>query len=449
MTAPTIDDLPQAPSRNDSPDDFVSRADAFVAALPDMVSQINESTAFVDTNAAAAVAAAAQAAASANVDEWNVGTSYSPGDNVFSPVDFQTYRRKTSGSGGADPSANATDWALLTGERQIARVAVTGATTLTVSQTSAYIDITSGGDFTVSFDPVASLGANWFAVLHNRGGGDVTLDPDASEQIDGETSFIMYPGEARLIQCDGSALYSVVLKPFFKTYTANGSFQKPPGYSAFGGSLWGGGASGGHHSDTAHNASGGGGGACVPFTVKSAELSASEAVAIAASAAGVTGVGPSNGTDGNDSTFAGITAYGGYGGKASTSNAVGGNGGGTYDNSGPQFSADSDNSYGGGAGGTASDFHGKNSVYGGAGGGADPDNTNTGYGGSSVYGGAGGGGVTESGGTSIFGGNGGAGVSIGDGVDGTAPAGGGGGSTGSGRTSGAGARGQMDIWGIA
>ena len=117
MTAPTITALPTPPSRQD-PETFADRSDAFLGALPTFQSELNtlgdyvETTAAeVDVDAATASAAAASAVAAAGATAWVSGASYNAGAVVYSLIDFQTYRAKTTHSGVAtDPSADATNW---------------------------------------------------------------------------------------------------------------------------------------------------------------------------------------------------------------------------------------------------------------------------------------------------------------------------------------------------
>jgi hypothetical protein len=46
----------------------------------------------------------------ANAAAWVSGTTYAIGDVVYSPIDYQDYRRKTDGAGTTDPSADTTNW---------------------------------------------------------------------------------------------------------------------------------------------------------------------------------------------------------------------------------------------------------------------------------------------------------------------------------------------------
>jgi hypothetical protein len=117
----TISPLPPSPDRTD-PATFSDKADAFVGALPQFVTQANALAIDVNNNATAAAIsatdaeqAAAAAVAVANVEKWESGKVYDEGDAVYSPIDFLTYRRKSAGSSTTDPSLDSTNWALVAG----------------------------------------------------------------------------------------------------------------------------------------------------------------------------------------------------------------------------------------------------------------------------------------------------------------------------------------------
>lgn len=323
------------------------------------------------------------------------------------------------------------------------RSARTANTILAAGDFSSYIDVTAN-TFTQTFTAAATLAAGWYCIVGNSGTGDLTLDPNASETIDGETTIFMYPGEVRWIFCSGTAFFSIILQAFRREFFTSGTFTKPPGYRAFGGHAWGAGGAGAKANGTGTFASGGSGGACVPFLFPAGTLGASETITIAAAAVAQT-VSNTAGASGGNSTFGSLlTAFGGQGGL--TSGVVGGAGifasGSGSSGGAPQGGASNTaSSFGGGGGGTSGD-----TVYGGGG-----SSLNT-QAGRSLYGGGGGAGMDSSNvlgtaGGSVFGGAGGASSLAGNGTAGGVR-GGGGGSTQSGANSGAGGRGQIDIWGI-
>ena len=144
---PTITALPTPPSTA-SPSTFDARADAFLGALPTFQTQTdalaanvfanatdaatNATTATTQASAAAVSAGAANtsalaAAASASAAMWISGTTYALGDAVWSPANRVIYRRIVAGAGTTDPSADATNWAML-GTLGLTVVAVTGTT---------------------------------------------------------------------------------------------------------------------------------------------------------------------------------------------------------------------------------------------------------------------------------------------------------------------------------
>jgi len=140
--------LPTPPSRQD-PANFNDRADAFLGALPQFQTEANTLQTDVNSKQVAAATSATNAAASelaaANTADaviWVSGTTYTVGQNRFSPINFLTYRRKTAGAGTTDPSLDSTNWALLTG---LGDVATTGNQTIAGNKTFTNRVLVAGG----------------------------------------------------------------------------------------------------------------------------------------------------------------------------------------------------------------------------------------------------------------------------------------------------------------
>ena len=325
-------------------------------------------------------------------------------------------------------------------------LSVTGAATLGVSDKGKYVEITGASTFTLGFSAAATLASGWYAFVVHNGTGVVTLDPNSTEQIDGLTTFAMYPGEARLIQCTGTELKSVVMRGFRHSYTAGGTFIDPPGYSRIGYRGWGAGGDGAR-TNSATVAGGGAGGACVESHY-TPTAGTSRTITVAAAGAGQTGA--AAGANGGNSSLGTVATF--YGGGGGGTSSFGGGGGGAWSAGGQGGASNgtvgqpTETGWGGG-----NEQATIRTVWGGGSGGRNATPT-TGGARDSVYGGAGGGAGSgtageRTAGASLFGGNGGAGGDTTDGTAGTAPGGGGGG-TRTGTSSGGGARGQVDIWGV-
>lgn len=129
----TITALPTPPTRQD-PDNFSTRADQFLSALPQFGEEANTLAASlnsIEANSAASAAAAKvsenksktselnslanaqNAAASNNAPKWVSGTTYTAGQIAWSPFNGRIYKRLITGAGTIDPSADATNWVLL------------------------------------------------------------------------------------------------------------------------------------------------------------------------------------------------------------------------------------------------------------------------------------------------------------------------------------------------
>jgi hypothetical protein len=300
----------------------------------------------------------------------------------------------------------------------------TSDTTLVAADRGYLVDITSG-TFTQTFSTAAGLGSGWWVYLRNSGTGDITLDPSGAETIDGLATFIMYPGEARLIQSDGTVLRSIVVRPFSRQFNASGTFTKPPGYLQFGVRAWSGGAGGERSGSVTTQAYGGGGGGCGDFTILASAIGTTATVTIAA------GGSTAGGAGGSTSLGSALTVYGGTrtGGSLTNNTATTLRANGFEGAAFLGTTANCSAVYGGSAPCSVDGVASGNSIFGGAAGGS--------LGSAAQLGAAG---------TSVYGGNGGAASSVSAATAGTQPGGGGGASqTG---THGAGAAGAMRIWGL-
>lgn len=341
------------------------------------------------------------------------------------------------------------------GVASVGEATLSSNTTLGTGDRGKVVRCTS--TFTLTFTACATLAAGWWAYVVNEGTGSITLDPNSSEQIDGLATFVMYPGEARLIwvNAGATALESLVFTPFSVTYTSGvNTFTKPPGYIAFRRRGRGGGGGGGKSGSASFGVGGGGGGAGFDEVTPASTYGTTETITIGAGGVATTSAG-AGGAGGNTTVGSLRTAYGGGGGGGNGSaNHYGGSGGGlgSAGTTGGASSANGGNGINGASeatltGGTPNSTSAAVSLYGGGNGASHSVN-----GSSSVHGGPGGGGRSSGGtdrtaGVSLDGAAGGASGDSSSGANGSGYGAGGGG-TRTGATSGTGSGGYCEISGV-
>lgn len=135
LVIPTPSTPLSTPPSTESPEDFDARGDAFLGSLPTFQEQNNTlaadtftnasyayeqaesaavSASFASTKAAEAAASATSAANVSGAGKWVPG-SYAQGVTVWSPITYQTFRRKPAGttSSTVDPANDPTGWAYI------------------------------------------------------------------------------------------------------------------------------------------------------------------------------------------------------------------------------------------------------------------------------------------------------------------------------------------------
>ena len=100
-----------------------------------------------------------------------------------------------------------------------------GSSTLTISDKTAAYTVVAGdlgtiinctsGTFTVSVDPAATLGSGFNCWIWNTGTGVITIDPNGTERIDGNTTFVLRQGQGTQIICNGTNFNTGAPKQYY------------------------------------------------------------------------------------------------------------------------------------------------------------------------------------------------------------------------------------------
>lgn len=86
---------------------------------------------------------------------------------------------------------------------------VSSGSTLVESDRGKLVNCTAA--LTLGTTAAATLGNGWWCIVRNTGTGNVTVDPNSSETIDGQTSGLIYPNFVVMILCTGSTFFGVRL----------------------------------------------------------------------------------------------------------------------------------------------------------------------------------------------------------------------------------------------
>lgn len=105
MAYPTITDLPSAPQRTQTPDAFSTTADAFVAALPTLVTEVNAAGDYIDTKTVSI--------GNDFQGTYSAGTTYTTGQSVLYNSKF--YLSLVDSNTGNTPDSSPSQWVEIVG----------------------------------------------------------------------------------------------------------------------------------------------------------------------------------------------------------------------------------------------------------------------------------------------------------------------------------------------
>jgi len=90
----------------------------------------------------------------------------------------------------------------------VTNFSTTGLTLASSNRAGAFV-WTGSGAGTINLPAAASVDNNYFALVRNSGDGDLTVDPDGTERINGATSLAFRPGDSATLITDGVRWYTV------------------------------------------------------------------------------------------------------------------------------------------------------------------------------------------------------------------------------------------------
>lgn len=79
----------------------------------------------------------------------------------------------------------------------------------TGSSDRAKVLVWNGGAGTLSLTSAPTVGADWFVNVRNSGSGDLVIDPNSSELINGGATLILAPGDSCIVVTDGTQFWTI------------------------------------------------------------------------------------------------------------------------------------------------------------------------------------------------------------------------------------------------
>lgn len=195
-------------------------------------------------------------------------------------------------------------------------VAKTANHTVTASERGVVFLCT--GTFTLSLTAAATLGDGFAFVVKNIGSGSVTIDPNSTEQIDGESTKAIGQNESVIVFCNGTGFYSLGSSSYsgltLEVFTSNDTWTVPSGITkAFVYVLAGGGAGGSAQYTGSRGGKGGNGGQASVYLTS---LTGAYSITVGQGATAVAGVHGAYQAAGTASSFSSlISCTGGGGGQ--------------------------------------------------------------------------------------------------------------------------------------